>query len=314
MRSIEVQDLALTPAQARRLADNLARNAEPDQRTYRYDYYRDNCSTRVRDALNLVLGGALERDLSHLPTHTTYRSATAELTAGRPALYFGLMLLLGPGADQTLSAWEESFIPAALARHLDAVTIGSSIETESPLVIGKKLLPARDGEGGAPGEPEALVRWFLVGGVLLGGVLAWAGGRVGAGRRRTFVLLGGVWSLVSGLAGFVMVYLWAFTDHVVAYRNENLLQASILGLALFWALAAWARRNDAPPSRAIVVLSAVIAALSVVGVALKFVPGPVQVNWVVLACFVPANLGMALGAIRAATITTAPTEGLPSRP
>ena len=96
-RSIEEQVLALTPGQARSLAHNLARNAEPDQMFYRYDYYRDNCSTRVRDALNVVLAGTLDGDLSVIPTTTTYRSRTAELTADNPALYFGLMVLLGPG-------------------------------------------------------------------------------------------------------------------------------------------------------------------------------------------------------------------------
>jgi hypothetical protein len=128
------------------------------------------------------------------------------------------------------------------------------------------------------------------------------------------VALGGLWSLVSGLAGFVMVYLWAFTDHQIAYRNENLLQASVLGLVVFVALAAWARRAEGPPPRALVMATAAIAVLSMVGVVLKFVPGPNQVNGIVLAFFVPANLGLAVGAVLAAAVTTEPTEALPSRP
>jgi hypothetical protein len=308
-RSIEVQDLALSPEQARLLADNLARNAEPDQRAYRYDYYRDNCSTRVRDALNLALGGKLERDLTHVPTQSTYRSQTALLTSRNPALYFGLMLLLGPATDRPLSAWEEAFVPMAFARYLAPETTQDASGASVALVRRSTMLPERSAQGGRPHSPASLLRWFLVLGVALGGALAWAGQ-----WRRAFVVLGGLWSLLSGLAGFVMVYLWAFTDHVVAYRNENMLQASILGLALFAALAGWARRGDGPPSRTVVTLAAAIAALSVVGIALKIVPGPIQVNGVVLAFFVPANLGMALGAIRAATVTTGPTEALPSRP
>ena len=84
-RAVEEQLLALSPEQARSLAQNLERNAEPDEMYYRYDYYRDNCSTRVRDALNLVLAGTIDADLSRVSTTATYRSRTAELMAYNPA-------------------------------------------------------------------------------------------------------------------------------------------------------------------------------------------------------------------------------------
>jgi len=313
-RSIEIQELALTLGQARTLAANLARNAEPDQRNYRYDYYRDNCSTRVRDALNLALGGTLERDLSRIPTQSTYRSQTAELTAGNPFYYFGLMVLLGPATDRPVTAWEESFVPMALARHFAPETVRGARGASVPLVSRSSLLPARSAAAGTPRTPASLLGWFLVTGVLVGGALAWAGTRIGVGRGRgPFVVIGGLWTLLSGLAGFIMVYLWAFTDHVVAYRNENLMQASVLGLALFALMAAWARRGGPAPG-AVRALAVTIAVLSLAGVALQLLPWFSQVNAVALVFFVPANLGMALGAVRAIPArsrTTGPTEALP---
>ena len=128
-------------------------------------------------------------------------------------------------------------------------------------------------------------------------------------------MLGGLWSLLSGLAGLIMVYLWAFTDHVIAYRNENILQASTLGLALFVVMAAWARRGG-PAPQSVRILSMTIAVLSLTGLVLQVVPWFSQVNGVALAFFLPANLGMAFGAARAAprAATTAPTEAPPSRP
>src|SRR5689334_21767650 len=47
-RGVTVQWLDIEPAQARELAQDLAINARPENRRYRYDYYLDNCSTRVR--------------------------------------------------------------------------------------------------------------------------------------------------------------------------------------------------------------------------------------------------------------------------
>ena len=54
------QELNLTPEQAERLAIAVADNATEAKKFYRYDYFRDNCSTRVRDMLDSALGGALK--------------------------------------------------------------------------------------------------------------------------------------------------------------------------------------------------------------------------------------------------------------
>jgi len=312
-RSIALQDLRMTPAQAEALATSLAVNAQPDQRFYRYQPFDDNCSTRVRDALNRALGGAIERQLSAMPSGATFRSRTATLTASNPGIYFGLMLLLGPSTDVPLSAWEDSFIPTNLAKYIESVTNPALEGGAAPLVAAASLLPEPDAKAEAPTAPSSWLGWFLVLGVIVGGVLAWTGTRSGAGKGRApFLTLAGLWTLVSGIAGGLMAYLWAFTDHTYAYRNENLLQASVLGLAMFWLLARWARRDGAAPG-GLRVLALVVAGLSTLGVALQLLPWFSQVNAPALVVFVPANLGMALGALRAAPVTGA-TASLPSRP
>jgi hypothetical protein len=314
-RSIEIQDLALAPEQARLLAANLARNAEPDRRNYRYDYYLDNCSTRVRDALDVALGGALKRQLAGVATSATFRSRTAELTAGNPAVYFGLMLLLGPSTDRPLTAWEDSFIPMNLAHYIEPVVNPALEGGAQPLVAAGSMRPATDAMAPSTRTPASWTGWFLVLGVAVGGLLAWSGAWSAAGRGRTpLLVLGGLWTLVAGIAGVVMLYLWAFTDHAVAYRNVNILQADALGLVMFGLLAGWARRSGPPPAGLRAVALAV-AALSVFGLALHLLPWSGQANGVILCFFVPANLGMALGARRAATAaTTAPTAVPPAPP
>ncbi len=306
-RSIEIQELALSPEQARSLAAALARNARPDEMYYRYEPYRDNCSTRVRDALDVSLGGALERALSPLPSGATFRSRTAELTAGSAPIYFGLMLLLGPSTDQPLSEWDDSFIPMNFARYVQPVVVPGPGGGTAALVGRSSVQPGAGRGAGVPRKPGALLARFLAIGVLVGGVLGWAGARSGAGRGRgPFLVLGSLWSLVSGGAGFLIVYLWGFTDHTYAWRNENALQASVLGLVLFAVMAAWARRGGPAPA-SVRAIAITIAVLSVAGVALQVLPWFSQVNGPALVFFVPANLGMALGAARAAPATTGPT-------
>jgi hypothetical protein len=94
-RSVWVQELEM-PAEARRqLQQFLEWNERPENRFYHYDYYRDNCSTRVRDALDRVLGGRIRKETSQLATGRTYRFHTRRLTANDPLIYTGLLLALG---------------------------------------------------------------------------------------------------------------------------------------------------------------------------------------------------------------------------
>ena len=83
-RGVTIQWLALTDAQATQLADALAVNARPENAVYGYDYFRDNCATRVRDAIDRALGGALHRQLAGRSHGSTYRSEAVRLASPAP--------------------------------------------------------------------------------------------------------------------------------------------------------------------------------------------------------------------------------------
>jgi hypothetical protein len=294
-RSVWVQLLNLAPEQRRALADFLAWNERPENRFYRYDYYRDNCSTRVRDALDRVLGGRIRAETDTIATGTTYRWHTERLAASDVPLYTGLQLALGEPADRPLSAWEEMFLPLRLRDWMRRVTVTAADGRQVPLVIGERAL--YESTGPAPrSTPPHWVLGYLVAGLAVGALLAGLGRRSPRSKRagRGFAWLAGGWSLVLGLAGGILAGLWAFTDHAAAYRNENLFQANLLLLPLAVLAprlvrgAAWARRPA-------VALGAAVAAASVAGLLLKALPGFDQGNAEVLALAVPANLGIGIG-------------------
>jgi len=120
------------------------------------------------------------------------------------------------------------------------------------------------------------------------------GAPTSAVARRGFAWLGAAWAIALGVSGALLVFLWAFTDHVVAYHNENLFQANLLllPLALLAPRVAGGVRWAVRPA---VALGVVVATASLVGLALKLVPTFYQANAEVLALAVPANLGLALG-------------------
>src|SRR5690606_10368807 len=112
------QELALTPAQRAELAAIVAENALEENKYYRYDYFRDNCSTRLRDALDRVLGGSLKGRFTPLRTEWTYRSESVRLTAPDGLAQAGIDVALGPRADVPMTAWEAMFIPMRLRDYL----------------------------------------------------------------------------------------------------------------------------------------------------------------------------------------------------
>jgi hypothetical protein len=104
-RSIWRQELNLTPAQRVELRRFLEWNALEENKYYAYDYFRDNCATRVRDALDRVLGGRIRAATDTIATPYSYRWHTRRLVAAQPLVYTGIDLGLGRPTDRPISAW-----------------------------------------------------------------------------------------------------------------------------------------------------------------------------------------------------------------
>jgi hypothetical protein len=291
-RSVWIQELNLTPAERVRLRDFLEWNEREENRYYRYDYYRDNCSTRVRDAIDLVLGGRL-RESTAAPAGATFRSHTRRLTTNDIPIYTGLQMGLGSPVDRPISKWEEMFLPLKLREHLRMITTVDEAGREVPLVRSEATLY----ESTRPAVREAPPMWwpgYLAAGLVVGALLALLA--AGSSRRRAarygFILLASVWSILSGFGGLVLLGLWTLTDHAAAYANENLFQLNPLSLALLVlvpALAYGAVRGR----RVTVILAVAVAAISLLGLLLKLLPWFGQVNHEVIALALPVHLALA---------------------
>jgi hypothetical protein len=294
-RSVWVQELNLTPAQRFSLARFLEWNGRPENRFYRYDYYRDNCSTRVRDAIDKVINGRLRAATDTIRTPYSYRYHTARLTASDPLLYTGIMVGLGEPADRPLTAWEEMFLPLELRKWAARATVIDSSGHEAPLVLRERTLFSAS-EPAPRSTPPQWVPVYLALGLALGGSLALLGGRAPVSRRarRGFAIVAATWALVAGLAGGMLAFLWAFTDHAIAYRNENLLQANLLLLPLVGLVPAAARGVESARKPA-AVLAGLAAGTSVAGLVLKLFPAFSQHNLEIVVLTLPANLGLAIG-------------------
>ena len=292
-RPVWIQEVHLTGEQVERLREFLVWNDRPENRDYLYDYFRDNCSTRVRDALDRALEGQLRRELEPVATESTYRSHSLGLLSADPVAAAALRLALGNPADRPLSAWEESFIPMRLQSWLRTVTISSDDGRLVSLIASERRLYSSESIGVTPRLPAPGAIWLGIG-VLIGGtmmLLAYLGRRFPAAVAG-LATLSALWGLAAGAAGSLIFALWAFTDHSATYLNENVLQVSPLALGLV--LLSPAAVSGCRWTRDAALFSAVLAALSVAGAALQLVPGLDQANGEVIALVLPVHLAAAV--------------------
>jgi hypothetical protein len=212
-RSIRLQKLALDGEQALRLADFLVREVQPENRDYLYDYYWNNCSTRVRDALDGALGGSLSRAFAAVPAGQDFREHTRRLTVGSSWLYLGLELVLGNPVDRPVSRWDEFFVPAELAAGVTELPNARELVQEDVILYQSTLQPP---------SGTATQRWwfYLLCSAVLVAALTFMTAKLGLGKG---VVVARAWLTLGGLGGGAMVFFWYGTDHAVAAGNFNLL-------------------------------------------------------------------------------------------
>jgi hypothetical protein len=291
-RSIVEQRLDFTPEQAIALRDFLRWNIRPENAFYRYDYYLANCSTRVRDALDEALGGAIHRGTEGRSRGYTYRMDSLRLMAAEPLLMLGIDLGLGPYADQRIDFWQESFVPAVLSRSLADVQIERADGSKRPLVANDTTID-RGAIPEAPDLPPDLRLPFLIAGVAIGLGLYLLARSPTRAVRAPASLFAIMFELFCGLGGVVLLFLWFGTAHQSAWRNENLLLLNPLCLALIPAAATLLRARPKLSHRA-AVIAAIVLFVAAFALFSKILPWFAQANlhWIVL--FLPIHLAIAI--------------------
>jgi hypothetical protein len=294
-RPITLQRLNLTPAQKLALRDFLRWNALEENKYYRYDYYLDNCSTRLRDALDSVLGGVIRSATDSVRTSLSYRRESVRLTDGDKPVQTGIDIALGRPADAPLTDWESFFIPMRLRDRLREITVPSGVDgTRVPLVSSERFiapLPGMPVVEERETAPRLFWRLSVVGIVL---ALLLVGLRIMAISRRGaawgLAVFAMAWSLVCGLIGVILILAWAATKHVFWAWNENLLQLSPLSLVLVVLIPIALLRGR--HQRAARLTAVAVLAVGGVGLLLSLLPGG-QENRAIVALFFPMHLALA---------------------
>ncbi len=225
------QTLALSGREKQALFSYLRINARPDNRYYQYDFFFDNCATRLLDALEASVGSALSFDAPD--TGRSFRELLDPYLPGVPWTDFGMDLGLGLPADREATPREATFLPELLLEYVATGVIDRG-GRQAPLVVRTDTLTGGSDLAWEP-DPDppwpAIVLWIVFG---LGTLLTVADVKARRGRRR---ILDAAFFGLLGLAGLVVVFLWFVSLHGVTDSNLNLAWALPTHLFAAWAIA-----------------------------------------------------------------------------
>ena len=217
-RYLHEQILNLTPTENQKLFDYLQWNALPENQYYLYDYFYDNCATKVPEIVTKVFGDSVMFDGSYVTTNYSIRELTDIYLKHQPWGDLGIDIGLGLPMDKKASPYEYMFLPDYVESGFAHATIKRD-NNSVPLVKERiSIYESRDEE-----VPKTLLHPLLVFSLLFA-IISFVSYR-DIKRRKISMPLDVILFTVVGLVGIILLLLWVATDHRAAARNMNLLWA-----------------------------------------------------------------------------------------
>ncbi|MEJ8802631.1 Lnb N-terminal periplasmic domain-containing protein [Pontibacter sp. H249] len=217
-RSVFEQELNLTPEQKQKYWLFLTNNYLPANRFYLYDFFFDNCATRIRDGLEATFPDQIKYNIEHLDKDYSFRNLIDLYLPPQPWGDFGIDLALGARIDREATPYEYMFLPDYLSEGFANATIQQN--GQAVLLTGKPVAVFTQ----EPAEQlfslftPIILCWFLFIAAAAVTLLDLKKSR----RSRTFDF---ILFFAAGLLGIVMLLLWFATDHQATANNFNLLWA-----------------------------------------------------------------------------------------
>jgi hypothetical protein len=239
-QGIYEQKLNLTSREKARLLHNLADNYTEANRYYRYDFFYDNCATRIRDIIEKSVDGKLVYDTTYVKNNSSFRHLLGTRLTSSPWIYFGMNILIGSNGDRIAAMRDYMFLPEHLKNLCTSAKVisGDSVRllTSPPKELVKPTLVF---ETPSTMESPLMICWILF--IVILAVTVWE-----YKSNRNFRLLDVFLFLTTALIGVLIAWLWSTSLHVCLHNNLNIVWANPIGLLIVIGLnkvgkAAWLR-------------------------------------------------------------------------
>ena len=212
-RGITEQVLNLTAAEKVTVQSFLNNNLKEENKYYKYDFFFDNCTTRLRDIIKKNHDSAFTvRPV--MPVGTTFRQAIYQYLdkGNQPWSKLGIDILLGKPCDGVMTAEQMQFLPDNLMISLDSAS--------HPLILSHQNLYTLNENTGKGSFFTPFVVFLIL-------LIAIAALSFVKNKYVQIFLQGfdGILFFSTGLLGIILIFMWASTDHSMTKDNFNLLWA-----------------------------------------------------------------------------------------
>jgi len=221
-REVFSQQLLLSDEAKWHLLQLLQENHQSANRFYYYDFFKDNCTTRVRDIIAAASG--TDSLFSEKPTPFTYRQLIYPYLEEVKWIRAGIDILLGQPTDVETSIKEQAFLPLELMNQLDTITsMGLPLVDEAiQLYVPEKMMEEKK----AGFTPLIMFIILLALSVLM---LIWE-----IKMKRPYRYVNKSIFFIAGLVGLFLVVMWMFSWHYPVRYNYNVLWMNPLFLLCFF--------------------------------------------------------------------------------
>jgi len=138
-RTVISQKVNLEPGEKEKLIALALENLRPENVKYRYDFFYDNCATRIRDIIEKSIDGSIEIAAAKRRDTPSFRELIDNYQKRYRWLDLGIDLLLGLPADNKASVREQMFLPDYLMSNLSVAGVvrnaGVSELLDEPVIV-----------------------------------------------------------------------------------------------------------------------------------------------------------------------------------
>lgn len=221
------QVLDLTPEQENELLDILVDNCSVMNRTYRYNYFYNNCTTKIRDKVEQVVDSLSYEAPAQ---YATFRDALNAMLGSHPWFAFGINVLLGADIDRPVTARELQFIPQIYMNALDNCYIIDANGEKHPIVECKDVVVSENENNATFNAVRSNFTPFNASILLL--LATFVVMLCEVRKKKTFWGYDLLLMSVQGLAGALLLFMALFSQHPAVGNNWAIILLNPLALVL----------------------------------------------------------------------------------
>lgn len=212
MKGLEVveQELNLSTAQKQQLWDLLYINSLPENRRYRYNFLFDNCATRPRDMVEMIIQKPVQYPSTR--SNQTFRDLIHECVNEFAWMKFGIDLVIGSDADKFITDREKMFLPLYLMEAFRDAKVLNNDTINTPLVKSTNIILESDSEEVNNSE-QFIIKPVAVAFALLLFTLIISFLQARYNYHKTERIYDSILFSVAGVAGLVVTFLVFFSEH-----------------------------------------------------------------------------------------------------